>query len=87
MEHPPHEIPGQGVRRSKRVLLQLRLNEKDGLERIAALSAFESAGAPDLQCNDRKYASKFSAANKHLQMSKWAYDQYFVGAIINDVTG
>ena len=84
---PPQTIPGQGPSRSKRVLSQLRQNEKDGLERIAALAAWETATVPDLSCRDQKYANSLSAANKHLQMKEWAFEAYFAGAIIDEVKG
>ena len=84
---PSQAIPGQGSRRSKRVLSQLRQNEKNGLERIASLAAWESAVVPDLSCRDKKYANSLSAANNQLQMSEWAFEAYFAGAIIDEITG
>ena len=83
----PTNIPGQGPRRSKRVLSQLRQNEKEGLERIEALAAWEDAVVPDLSIRDRKHSNGYSAANKHLQMSEWAFEAYFAGAIIDEITG
>ena len=58
-------VPGQGRRRSKRVIEQLRRKMK-GLERIAALAASESAVIPDLPLGANKYNRGFTAANQHL---------------------
>ena len=67
-------------------MTQLRKNEKDGLERIAALAATESATIPGLSCGDGKYAGGYANANKFLQMEEWAFQQYFAGAIIDEET-
>ena len=84
---PPSPVPGQGARRSKRVIEQLKLNEKEGLERIAALAACESAEMPDFSITESKYKRGFAAANQHLQMDEWAFELYFAGAIVDEVTG
>ena len=51
---PPSQVSGQGLRRTKRVIEQLKCNEKEGLERIAALAASESAKMPDLPIDKSK---------------------------------
>ena len=66
---PPSPVPGQGLRRSKRVIEQLRRNEMEGLERVALLAASESAVVPDLPLCTRKYNGGFAVANQHLY--KW----------------
>ena len=80
-------MPGQGLRRSKRVLSQLRENEKNGLGRIAALAATETATIPGLACRANKYQGNYTNANKFLQMDEWTFQQYFAGAIIDEETG
>ena len=79
-------VPGQGLRRSKHVIEQLRHNEMEGLERIAALAASESAVIPDLPLGSSKYNRGFTAANQHLQMDEWALETYFAGTIVDEVT-
>ena len=86
-EPMPSPVPGQGLRRSKRVIEQLRRNEMDGLERVAALAASESAAVPDLALGTSKYSRGYAAANQHLQMDEWAFETYFAGAIVDEVTG
>ena len=63
--------PSPHIRRSKRVMQQLRENEKDGLHRIAALAAKETALPPDLLMRNSKYSSGYGNANKNLQMEEW----------------
>ena len=79
--------PSPHIRRSKRVMQQLRDNEKDGLHRIAALAAKETALPPGLLMRNSKYSSGYGNANKNLQMEEWAYKEYFAAAIINASTG
>ena len=83
----PAPVPGQGLRQSKRVIEQLKRNEKEGLERIAALAVSESAVVPDLPIAQSKYNRGFVAANHHLQMDMWAFGVYFAGAIVDEITG
>ena len=40
------------ARRSKRVMQQMRQNERDGLHRVAFLAAKEQVGIPDLTINN-----------------------------------
>lgn len=55
---------------------------------IAALAANETVTVPDLIIHQhRHYTSKYSAANKHLQMSEWTWSTYFANSIIDDKTG
>ena len=54
---------------------------------MAALVATESAVVPDLPISESKYKRGLVSANKHLQMNEWAFDLYFAGAIIDEVTG
>ena len=80
--------PRQTIRRSKRVLQQLRDNEKDGLHHIAALVATETAEVPDLIVKTNKLANGMASANQFLQMNEWAYDaSEFAGAVIDEETG
>ena len=51
----PASIPGQGLRRSRRVIEQLRKNEMDGLERVAALTATETATILGLNIKEGRY--------------------------------
>ena len=69
------------------MLEQLRRNELEGLERIAALAATESAVIPDLPLSESKYKRGFASANKHLQMNKWAFHSCFAGSTIDEITG
>ena len=75
------------VRRIKRVLEQLRANEKDGLHRIAALAAKETALPPGILMQNAKYLRGYAAANKNLQIDQWAYKEHFAAAIIDEATG
>ena len=80
--------PRHTVRRSKRVLQQLRDNEKDGLHHIAAFVATETAEVPDLIVKTNKLANGMASANQFLQMNEWAYDaSEFAGAVIDEETG
>ena len=63
-------LPGQGLRHSKRVLEQMKRNELEGLERIAALVATETAEMPGLPISENKYKRGLASANKHLQMNE-----------------
>ena len=80
-------ILGEGRRNSRRILEQLKKNEKDGLERIAVLAATETATISNILCKDSNFTRGWSNANNNLQMENWAFEQYFVGAIINEETG
>ena len=71
---PPAPVPGQGLRRSKRVIEQLKRNEKEGFERIMAFTASESAVVPDLPIAKNKYDRGFAAANQPIQMDKWVFE-------------
>ena len=81
--------PRQTIRRSKRVLQQLRYNEKDGLHHIAALVATETAGVPDLLVKTNKLANGMASANLDLQLNEWGYEgvSKLVGAVIDEKTG
>ena len=59
----------------------------DGLERVTALPASEIAVMPDLPLNTSKYSRGYAAAYQHLQMEEWAFETYFAGAIVDEVTG
>ena len=65
----------------------MKRNELEGLERIAALVATETAEIPGLPISENKYKRGLASANRHLQMNEWAFDLYFAGAIIDEVTG
>ena len=75
------------IRRSKRVLEQLRANTKDGLHHIAALAANEQAEVPDLSIKNKKLAKGWASANLDLQMKEWAFKEYFAAAVVDDKTG
>ena len=78
--------PNHQVRRSKRVMQQIRQNNQDGLHRIVALAANETAVVPGVEVNKHaKYARGYAGANQRLQLDEWVYD--FVGAIIDEKTG
>ena len=83
VDDPP---PNQQLRRSKRVMQQIRQNNQEGLHRIVALAATESAVVPGVTVNEHaRYARGYAGANQKLQLNEWAYD--FVGAIIDEKTG
>ena len=80
--------PQQIIRRSKRVLRQLRDTKKDGPNYIAALVENETAEVPDLVVKTNKLANGMASANQYLQMNEWAYDaSEFAGAVIDEETG
>ena len=81
--------PQRTIRRSKRVLQQLRDNKKDGLHRIAALAAKETAEVPDLWVKSNKLANGLASANLSLQLNEWAYEgaSGFAGSVIDKATG
>ena len=58
------------IRRSKRVLQQLRANIKDGPHHIAALAANKKAEVPDLSIKNKKLAKRWASANLDLQMKE-----------------
>ena len=66
----PHQFQAKAWEEVKGFLTQLRINEKDGLERIAALAATESATIPGLACGAVKYQGGYANANKFLQMDE-----------------
>ena len=80
-------IPGDGLRRSKRVKDQIKQNNLEGLHHIVALAATESAEIPDLKLNSPDNKNNYKAANHYLQMNEWALEKYFAGAIICEKTG
>ena len=80
-------VPGNGLRQSKRVMEQLKANEKEDLQRIVMLAAKETAEVPRLQITPSVSRKGYAAANQHLQLDEWAYKEYFAGAIIDDKTG
>ena len=46
------------------------------------------ATPPDLAINlNRKLSRGWGQANEHLQLSEWAHEMYFAGAIIDETTG
>ena len=75
------------MERTTTVIEQLKHNEMEGLERIAALAASESAVIPDLPLGTSNYNRGFAAANQHLQMDEWDFKTYLAGAIVDEVTG
>ena len=82
-----NKTPGDGRRRSKRVLQQLRANEKDDLHNIVMLAANETATVPEMHIKSDITKRGYAAANQHLQLDEWAYEQYFAGAVIDKKTG
>ena len=80
-------IPGDGLRRSKRVKQQIRANNLDGLHQINNLMATDPTTMPDLTINPEKTTSMYGAANHHLQMNELAFQEYFAGAITCKETG
>ena len=66
-------VPLQHIQRSKCVIQQLKDNEKDGLHRIATLSAKEMALPPGILIQNSKYSRGYAAAKKNLQMNECAY--------------
>ena len=81
--------PQRTIRRSKRILQQLRDNENDGLHCIAALAAKETAEVPDLWVKSNKLANGLASANLSLQLNEWAYEgaSGFAGSVIDKATG
>ena len=75
------------IRRSKRVLQQLRANIKDGPHHIAALAANKKAEVPDLSIKNKKLAKRWASANLDLQMKEWAFKEYFAAAVVDKKTG
>ena len=80
-------VPGNVLRRSKRVTEQFRANEKEDLQRIVMLAANETAEVPRLQITSSVARKGYAAANQHLQLDEWAYTEYFAGTTIDDKTG
>ena len=76
-----------GVRRSKHILQQIRDTEKEGLYRIAALVAKETATIPNLVISKGKLTRGWTKSNQDLQLDEWAFRDYFAGAIIDKATG
>ena len=42
---------------------------------------------PDFTIKDNKFRRGWASANLDLQMKKWAFQEHFAGAIIDDKTG
>ena len=81
-------VPGNGSRRSKRILQQHRIDEQSHLHRIVNLVAQETTSIPHLEINRKRTVSRgLGQANEALQMAEWAYHEHFAGAIIDDITG
>ena len=78
-EDEPHHV----VRHSKRVLQQLQDNEKDGLHRIAALAATETASMPNLNIKPHKLAKGMAGANLSLQLNEWGYEDLFAWTVLD----
>ena len=70
--------PHPGIRRSKRTMQQIRGNEKEGLHRISALAAKETATIPDLTISKGKITRGWTKANQNLQLDEWAFKQFFL---------
>ena len=79
--------PHPGIRRSKRILQQIRGNEKEGLHRIAAVAAKEAASIPNLTISNSNLTKGWTKANQNLQLEEWAFQDYFADAIIVKTTG
>ena len=76
---PPH--------RSRRILSQRPSVEGDSLHRIVALAAKKTAVVPPLPVEQRKFTRGYASANLNLKLDEWAYDTWFVGAILDENTG
>ena len=72
------------ARRSKRVMQQMRQNERGGLHRIASLAAREQAALPDLTIKHQKLTRGWSGANLDLQLNERAYVAHFAGSVIDE---
>ena len=68
-DEPSSAVPGNGLQRSKRVMQQLKANEKDDLQRIVMLAAKETTEVPRLQIKPNGLSKGYAAANQHLQDS------------------
>ena len=64
-----------------------RGNSAKGPDRLASLVATESSFVPNLSIRENRLRRGWADANQHLQMSEWAYKEYFAGAIIDENTG
>ena len=73
--------------RSQRILSQRQPTESESLNRVVALAAKETAVVPPLSVEQRKLTRGYVSANLSLQLDDWAYDAYFVGAILDEKTG
>ena len=80
--------PNHRARRSKRILRQQRIDDQNELHCIVALVANETADVPDLEINKRRTTARgLGHANEALQMTEWALQDHFAGAIIDRATG
>ena len=76
------------ARRRKRVMQQRQADERDKLTHIINLMATDQTTIPDLAVNvKRKLTRGWGHAKKCLQVTEWAHEDLFVGAIINNATG
>ena len=76
------------ARRSKRILRQQRIDDQQEMHRVVLLVGEEKAKIPDLKVDtNRKLSRGYGLANEVLQMSEWAYEDLFAGAVIDEVTG
>ena len=75
-------------RRSKRVMAQMRHDDRQQLHRIACLVANETASVPDLTLKQgRGLTQGLQGANERLQFDEWAREDLFCGVIIDEDTG
>ena len=70
-------MPGETLRRSERVRSR----------NVADMAANETAEVPGLVLGATQRTSGYAAANRHLQMKEWAFEEYFAGAITCKETG
>ena len=55
-------VPGNGLRQSRRVMQQLKANERDDLQQIVMRAAKETAEVPRLQVTDTVSSQGYAAA-------------------------
>ena len=80
--------PHPEIRRNKQILQQLRDNEKEGLQKIAALAAAETATIPNLVISNSKVSRGWTKASQNLSTAGWAGVQgIFAGTINDEKTG
>ena len=70
----------------KRVMTHKGKSNNNALHRITFLAANKTSDIPALTVNSRGTRG-LGVATMHLQLDEWAYDEYFVNAIIDEETG